>query len=116
MLLFTSKGLTFSYGKPHKAASAHIHCITSLPVTLNCNPNRFQEFYEKLIISVQALQVMKKLKDIKGDLRLTLEKLPSTPPDLVRLDFCQLVDSLRRWTERSPKIAGNPEKQFRMEN
>ena len=116
MLPFTSKGLTFRYGKPHKATAAHIHCITSLPVTLNCNPNRFQEFYEKLIISVQALQAMKKLKDIKGYLRLTLEKLPSTPPDLVRLDFCQLVDSLRRWTERSPKISGNPEKQFRREN
>ena len=66
MLLFTSEGLTFRYGKPRKAAAAHIHCITSLSVTLNCNPNRSQEFYEKLIISVQALQAMKKLKDIKG--------------------------------------------------
>ena len=31
-------------------------------------------------------------------------------------DFCQLADSLRRWTERNPKTAGNPEKQFRREN
>ena len=43
--------------------------------------------------------------------------------DLARLDdnwqewdFRQLVDSLRRWTERNPKTAGNPEKNFRREN
>ena len=39
--------------------------------------------------------------------RLTLDRLPGIRADLVRLDdnwqewdFCQLVDSLRRWTER----------------
>ena len=62
---------------------------------------------------------MKKLKDIKGYVRRTLDKLPGIRAVLVRLDdnwqewdFCQLVDSLRRWTERNPKIAGNPEKHF----
>ena len=42
--------------------------------------------------------------------RLTLDRLPGILADLVRLDdnwqewdFCQLVDSLRRWTERNPK-------------
>ena len=66
---------------------------------------------------------MKKLKDIKGFVRLTLEKLPGLRADLVRLDdnwqewdFCQLVDSLRRWAERNPKTAENPEKNFRREN
>ena len=60
---------------------------------------------------------MKKLKDIKVYVRLTLDKLPGIRADLVRLadnwqewDFCQLVDSLRRWTERNPETAGNPEK------
>ena len=129
-LPFTSEGyaraksiLTSRYGKPSEVAAAHIHCITSLPVISNCNPNRIQEFYEKLTISVQALETMKKLKDIKGYVRLTLDKLPGIRADLVRLDdnwqewdFCQLVDSLRRWTERNPKTAGNPEKNFRREN
>ena len=66
---------------------------------------------------------MKKLKDIKGYVRLTLDMLPGIRADLVRLDdnwqewdFCQLVDSLRKWTERNPKTAGNPEKNFRREN
>ena len=66
---------------------------------------------------------MKKLKNIKGYVKLTLGKLPGIPADLVRLgdnwqewDFCQLVDSLRRWTERNSKTAGNSEKNFRREN
>ena len=60
---------------------------------------------------------MKKLKDIQGYVRWTLDKLPGIRADLVRLDdnwqewdFCELVNSLRRWTERNPKTAGNPEK------
>ena len=59
-LPFTSEGyaraqliLTSRYGKPSEVAAAHIHCTTSLPVISNCYPNRIQEFYEKLIISVQ---------------------------------------------------------------
>ena len=64
--------LTFRYGKPFEVAAADIHFITSLPDISNCNPNRIQEFYEKLTISVQALETMKKLKDIKGYLRSTL--------------------------------------------
>ena len=58
-LPFTSEGyaraksiLTSRYGKSNEVAAAHIHCITSLPVISNCNPNRIQEFYEKLTISV----------------------------------------------------------------
>ena len=54
---------------------------------------------------------------------MTLDKLPGIRADLVRLDnnrqewdFCQLVDSLRRWTERNPKTAGNSEKNLRREN
>ena len=103
-LPFTSEGyaraksiLTSRYGKPSEIAAAHIHCITSLPVIWNCNPNRIQEFYEKLTISVQALKTMKKLKYIKVYVRLTLDELPGIRADLVRVDdnwdFCQLVDS-----------------------
>ena len=108
-LLFISEGyasakiLTFRYIKPSKVASAHIHCITSLPIISNCNPNRINKFYKKLTISIQALETMKKLKDIKGFVRLTLDKLPGIRAALVRLDdncqewnSCQLVDSLGR--------------------
>ena len=62
---------------------------------------------------------MKKLKNIKGYVSLT----PGIRADLASLDdnwqewdFCQLVESLRRWKERNPKTAVNPEKHFRREN
>ena len=98
-LLFISEGyasaksiLTFRYIKPSEVASAHIHCITSLPIISNCNPNRINKFYKKLTISIQALETMKKLKDIKGFVRLTLDKLPGIRAALVRLD-----DNWQKW-------------------
>ena len=69
-----------------------MHCITSLPVISNCNPNLTQEFHETLTISVQALETVKKLKDIKGDVRLALDKLPEIRADLIRVD-----DNWQEW-------------------
>ena len=52
-----------------------------------------------------------------------MDKLPRIRANILRLDdnwqewnFCQLVDSLKRWTERNPKTVGIPEKNFRSEN
>ena len=60
VLPFTSEGyarakstLTSKYGKPSEVVAARIQCISSLPVISNCNPNRIQEFYKKLTISVR---------------------------------------------------------------
>ena len=54
---------------------------------------------------------------------MTLDKMPGIQVDHAKLvnnqqkwDFCQLVDSLRRWTERNHKTGGNPEKHFRRKN
>ena len=69
---FTSEGytrakliLTSWYGKPSEVAAAHIHCILCLSVIWSCNRNRIQELYEKLTISVQALDTVKKLNYTK---------------------------------------------------
>ena len=35
---------------------------------------------------MQALETMQKLKDVKGYVRLTLDKLPEIRADLIRLD------------------------------
>ena len=66
---------------------------------------------------------MNKLKEINGYARLTLDKLPCIRADLVRIDedwqertFPQLVDALRKWTTRNPKIMPSPEKGFKREN
>ena len=70
----------------------------------------------KLITNIQTLESMGKEKDIRGYVRLTLDKLPGIRADLVRLDdnwqewgFPQLVESLRKWCERNPvPLEGNP--------
>ena len=60
---------------------------------------------------------MRKLNEIKGYVRNTLDKLPGIRADLVRLDdswqdwgFCELVETLRKWTERNPKIIASEKK------
>ena len=112
--------LVLAYGKPTVVANAHIKCITSLPIITGTHPNRAHEFYEKLIVSTQALDTMKKLKDINGYDKITLDKLPGIHADLLRLDndwqdrgFTQLVEALRKWTERNPKIFVLPDKNLK---
>ena len=78
--------LLAKFGKPSEVAVAHMQCITSLHVVSNSNRNKIHEFYEKLFVSVQALDTMHKLRDIKGYVRLTLNKLTAIRVDLVRLD------------------------------
>ena len=74
---------------------------------------------------MQALDTVHKLRDIKGYVRLTLDKLPGIRADLVGLDdewhewdFPKLVESLRKWTDRNPKTICNSEKhkKYKREN
>ena len=81
-----------------------------MPVITNSNPNRTNEFYEKLVISGQALETMNKLKEINEHVKLALDKLQVIRADLVSLDdnwqkwdLEKLVDSLRTWTDRNPQ-------------
>ena len=68
------------------------------------NPTKINEFYKKLVSNIQTLESMGKDKDIRGYVRLTLDKLPCLRADLVRMDnnwkewrFPQLVEALRKW-------------------
>ena len=115
-LPFNSEGYTRAknilmtkYGKPSEVANAHIQCIMGLPVITGTNPTGINEFYEKLVTNIPILESMGKEKDIRGYVRLTLDKLPGIRADLVRLDdnwqewgFPQLVEGLRKWCERNP--------------
>ena len=84
---FRAKSILVStYGKRTAVANAHMKCITSLPIIIGTHPNRVYEFYEKLIVATQALDTMDNVKDINGYAKITLDKLPGIPADLLRLD------------------------------
>ena len=79
--------------------------IMALP-TLTCsNPSKIHKFYKKLVINVQSLEILGKLKEISGYMRMCINKLEGIRSDLVRTvewDFPQLVEAVRKWTERNP--------------
>ena len=50
------------------------------------NPTRINEFHDKMVTNIQTLQSMGKEKDIRGYVRLTLDKLLDIRADLVRLE------------------------------
>ena len=81
----------------------------SLPHVRGANVKQIHDFYEKLASSVQALEALGKLKTVAGYARLTLDKLEGIRADIVRIDddwqdwgFSQLLEQLRKWTERNP--------------
>ena len=75
------KILKSKYGKDSDVANAHIQSLISLPTITSSNPYKINEFYERLVTHVQALNIMGKLKEIKGYVRLTLDKLSSIKSD-----------------------------------
>ena len=92
----------------------------SLPTINASQPNKIHEFYEKLLFNVQSLETMGKLQEVNGYVRMTIDKLPGIRGHLVRMDdswrewnFPQLVDELRKWTERNPIQTKSNEKPLR---
>ena len=108
--------LKTKFGRHSEVANVHIQTIMGLPVISGTNPARINKFYEKLVTNIQTLESMGKDKDIRGYVRLTLDKIPRIRADLVRLDevwqdwrFSHLVEALRKWCERNPvPLDGNP--------
>ena len=97
------------YGKSSEVINAYVQNQTSLPVIKGANPSKVHDFHTKLLTSVQALESMGKLSEVNGFSRATLDKLEGIKSDIVRTDdswqnwgFPQLVEALRRWTERKP--------------
>lgn len=102
--------LKAKYGKSSEVVNSYIQSIMSLPQIRGSHAvTKVHDFYAKLGPSVQALESLGKLKDIKGYARLTLDKLEGIRADLTRVDddwqewgFSQLLEALRKWTERNP--------------
>lgn len=107
------------YGKESELVKAYVKEIMDLPVITSANPKKISEFSEKLSFCVQALETMKKLSQVNGNVPITLDKLPAIRGDLVRMDpeweewdFSQLSEAVRLWTKRNPVDAkGVPERE-----
>ena len=81
----------------------------SLEPVHGANPNKISIFYGKLSANVQALEMLGRIGEVNGYVRLTLDKLDRIRGDLVRTNddwqswkFPNLIEALRKWTERNP--------------
>ena len=115
-LPFTTEGyerarniLKTRYGKSSEIVNSYIQNIMSLPNVPGCQPSRIHNFNETLMYNVQSLETMGKLSEVNGYVRATIDKLEGIRGDLVRMDddwqewkFPNLVEALRKWTERNP--------------
>ena len=108
------------YGKPSEVVNVHVENIMSLPTINGSQPNKMHEFYEKLLFNVHSLETMGKLQEVNGYVQMTIDKRPEITGDLVRTDeswrewnFPQLVDELRKWTQRNPIQTKSNEKPLR---
>ena len=54
--------LLAKFGIASKVATAHIQCITSLPVIPNSHPNKIHKSCEKLIVSVYVVDTIHQLR------------------------------------------------------
>ena len=63
------------YGKESEIIKCYVKEIIDLPHITSSNPRKIAEFSEKLTYCVQALETMKKLNLVNGNVSMTLEKL-----------------------------------------
>ena len=87
------------YGKISEIVNAYVQAILALPHIHGSQPAKIYNFYA----------LLGRLKEIAGYVQMTLDKLEGIRGDLVRTDddrqewdFPQLVEALRKWTERNP--------------
>ena len=102
------------YGKGSEIIKCYVKEILDLPNITGTNPRKVAEFHDKLSHSVQALETMKKLHEINGNVSMTLDKLAGIRGDLVRTDpeweswdFVKLVHALRQWVKRNPVVSND---------
>ena len=116
------------YGDTSEVINAHIQQILTLPIISGTSRPKIHDFYDQLLCNVQALETLGKLNEVKGNVRMTLDKLDGIRADLTRTDpkwkewdFNQLLEALREWIDRNPlqvgekQIKSSPRDQYRHE-
>jgi len=75
---------------------ANVKEILESPYTPTGNPKRIHEFFDKLSHSVESLETLKSLHEVKRMVSVTLKKLPNIRGDLFRNDpdFVKFTEAL----------------------
>ena len=76
--------LEAEYDQPADIVNAYVRNIMELPVITGANPRKVKEFYKQLRYNVQSLDMLERLRDVKANVRSTLDKLKGVKADLVR--------------------------------
>ena len=71
------------YGNESNIINAYTRNIVDLPITNKASGCKVKEFYKELRFNVQSLETLRRLSNVKGNVRLTLEKLKVIKADLV---------------------------------
>ena len=88
--------------------NAYVQNIMGLPAISGASPVKTHQFYEALSFNVQARDTLGKLKEVKGYVRMSIDKLPRLRRDLIRTgenwqvwDFSKFIYALQGWTGKS---------------
>ena len=74
--------LTSKYGQVSKIVNAYVQNIMALPMITGSHPKKIHEFCKKLLFNVQSLEMLGKLKEISGYVRMSIDKLQGIRGDL----------------------------------
>ncbi|XP_028409269.1 uncharacterized protein LOC114531864 [Dendronephthya gigantea] len=74
------------FGRESEIEKCYVNEVLDLPNISGTNPRKIANFCDRLTHSVQALETMGKLSDIKGYVPMTLNKISRIRGDLVRDD------------------------------
>ena len=80
------KLLEDKYGDTNEIVAAYTEQIAHLPTIHGVDVNKIHAFYVKLASYVHVLETMKLIGDIKGNLRMMLNKLPGIRENLTAKD------------------------------
>ena len=74
------------YGDTLEVVNAHVQQIMALPIIHGTSRVKIHEFYNNLLVHVQAFDTLGKLEQVRGNVGMTLDKLDGIRADLTRTD------------------------------
>ena len=96
------------YRQTKVVVNAHMDEIINLTPVRGSNYNKVQEFYEKFSKNFDTFQTLEEGENLHRFVMATLNRLPQTKPDLVRVDenwadwsMEDLIDALQKWLRRN---------------